>query len=94
MRGEGVYHKGSPGLQQWPANAHILCAQKEFCGPTFSYGDGYIHRMGSQFSDTGSPETWLRAGVNHHLTFVTRQVATLCGVPVPVAVPVSTSSGR
>jgi hypothetical protein len=79
MRGEGVFHDGSPGFAQWPANAQLLCGRPEFCGSNFSEGDRYIHEMASQSRRTGSAETWLRAGINHHLTLVARQVANLNG---------------
>lgn len=77
MRGEGVFHVGSPGFDQWPANAQLLCARPEFCGGNFSYGDQYIEHMGQQTTRSGSAETWLRAGINHHMTYVVRQIASL-----------------
>jgi len=79
MRGEGVFHDGSPGFAQWPANAQLLCARPEFCGPNFSEGDRYIYEMANQGVRTGGAESWLRAGINHHLTFVARQLANLPG---------------
>ena len=77
MRGEGVFHDGSPGFSQWPANAQMLCGRPEFCGPDFSEGDRYIYEMAHQSVRTGGAETWLRAGINHHLTLVARQLASL-----------------
>ncbi len=80
MRGEGLRTKGSPGYAQYPANAELLCGRKEYSGPQFSYGDDYIWKVASrQITTPGSPETWLRAGINHHLTFVVRQIATTMG---------------
>lgn len=80
MRGEGLRSKGSPGHAQYPANAELLCGSKEYCGPQFSYGDEYIWKVASrEILTTGSPETWLRAGINHHLTFVVRQIAGVLG---------------
>jgi hypothetical protein len=77
MRGEGLRTPGSAGHAQYPANAELLCGRKEFCGPEFSAGDAYIWRIGSgEDPRTGSPETWLRAGINHHLTFAARQIQT------------------
>ncbi|MCH8961308.1 MAG: hypothetical protein IH820_08305, partial [Bacteroidetes bacterium] len=54
----------------------------EFCGADFSAGDAYFVRMGSQLEnggikESGGAETWIRAGINHHLTFVVRQIASL-----------------
>jgi hypothetical protein len=77
MRGEGVFHDGSPGFAQWPANALLLCERDEFCGDDFSYGDKYIKEMSLQLKNTGNARTWLQAGLNHHLTFVVRQIASL-----------------
>lgn len=77
MRGESVFQDNGPGFDQWPANAQMLCARNEYCGPTFSDGDRYISEMAAQTLRTGNAETWLRAGINHHITFAVRQVASL-----------------
>lgn len=79
MRGEGVFNEGGAGTAQWPANALLLCEQSEYCGDTFSYGDKYIKEKSSQYDKPGSATTWLRAGINHHMTFVVRQLANLLG---------------
>jgi hypothetical protein len=82
MRGEGLRNAGSAGHAQYPANAELLCARKEFCGPHFSRGDEYIWRIGSrQDMRTGNPMTWLQAGINHHLTFAARQVPATLTTP-------------
>ncbi len=86
MRGEGVLNVEGPGSAQWPANAQLLCDRREFCGPSFSYGDKYIKEMSLQFEQTGNATTWLQAGINHHLTFVVHQLANLFGIST-VAVP-------
>lgn len=76
MRGEGLRTPGSPGYAQYPANAELLCARPEFSGLHFSFGDEYIWNIGSlKKGGPGTPETWLRAGINHHLAFVARQVS-------------------
>jgi len=77
MRGESVFQDNGPGFAQWPANAQLLCARSEYCGPSFSFGDQYIYQMGAQVLSTGNAETWLRAGVNHHMAFAVRQIANL-----------------
>jgi hypothetical protein len=77
MRGESVRNKRGPGFAQWPANAQLLCERSEFCGASFSYGDEYIARMSRQTKNPGSATTWLCAGINHHLTFVVRQIDNL-----------------
>lgn len=81
MRGEGLRNPGGTGHKQYPANAELLCERKEFCGAQFSAGDEYIWKIGSHQEDgPGTPETWLRAGINHHLTFTARQVPTVVTV--------------
>ena len=88
MRGEGINNDDGPGRSQWPANAQLLCERSEYAGRKFSYGDNYIYEMGSQTERTGSPETWLRAGINHHLTYVVHQLSMSFGsstvsAPIP-----------
>lgn len=76
MRGEALRLEDGPGWKQYPANAELLSLQEEFLGPDFSYGDDYIWRIGTrQLLKTGSPETWLVAGINHHLVLTARQVS-------------------
>lgn len=80
MRGESVKAEEGNGFKQYPANAYSLKQRSEFCGPDFSAGDAYIYQMANQLENggiknTGSAQTWLKAGINHHLTFVVRQIA-------------------
>jgi hypothetical protein len=82
MRGEGLYHKGSPGHEQYPANAYLLSEQEEFCGADFSFGDAYIKERSLELAKEkvekpGNPTTWLEAGVNHHIALVLQQIASL-----------------
>lgn len=75
MRGEGLRNPGGPGYSQYPANAQLLCEREEFCGSTFSSGDRYINDRALNPAKTGNASTWLQAGINHHITFVVRQIA-------------------
>jgi len=79
MRGEGIMNKKGPGREQWPASAMLLCGRPEFCGSAFSSRDNYIYRVSNGEENHGSPETWIRAGINHHMTLVSRQIAGLTG---------------
>jgi hypothetical protein len=86
MRGEGLRNPGGHGYVQYAANAALLCDRDEFCGAQFSYGDDYISEVAGRLgkrgtASYGSPMTWLRAGINHHIAFVVRQIATLFGSP-------------
>jgi hypothetical protein len=77
MRGEDVFKRDGPGFKQWPAQAILLCDLPEYSKETFSEGDKYIRQMSLQRKQTGNIVTWLRAGFNHHMTFVVRQLASL-----------------
>lgn len=68
------------------ASAAELVKDKRFNGENFSDGDKYISDKAKHFSvyiknpaikGTGSTETWLRAGINHHLTLVADRIANL-----------------
>jgi hypothetical protein len=79
MRGEGLMNEDGPGSEQWNANAQLLCDHEDFkrFGPSFSKGDKYIFEMSLNNEKHGTPMTWLRAGINHHMTLTSRQIAGL-----------------
>jgi Beta protein len=77
MRGEGIFNEDGPGHEQYIANAMLLCDSDDFYGQGFSYGDGYIFDVSQGIQNHGNPETWIRAGINHHITVVARQIASL-----------------
>ena len=71
-------------FDKYLASAALLVKDKRFYGKDFSYGDKYISEKAKHFDayiknpsikGTGSTETWLRAGINHHLTLVASQIA-------------------
>jgi len=84
MRGEALHKvdkdgNEGPGHSQYPSHAQLLMGQPEYKGKDFSYGDAYIAEKGADVdtTKTGNPRTWLRAGVNHHLVLVARQISSL-----------------
>lgn len=77
MRGEGIRNKNGPGRAQWTANAILLRDRPDFYGRDFSYGDNFIFEKSYDPDNHGSPEGWIRAGINHHLTVVSREIASL-----------------
>jgi hypothetical protein len=85
MRGEAPRPKSRlkageirPGREQWNGHAQILCDDPNlFYGEKFSWGDGFIYEKSQDVKTPGSYEIWLRAGINHHLTVVSRQIANL-----------------
>jgi hypothetical protein len=85
MRGEAVRGKldakrkeARPGREQWHGHAQLLCDSPDlFYGESFSWGDAFILERSRDRKNYGSPEIWLRAGINHHMTVVCRQIAIL-----------------
>lgn len=80
MRGENVFRKGGPGFHQYPDLAIMLCDLPQYCGEGYSSGDRYIKEISLQTAETGAAPQWLQAGINHHITYATRQLAALNGV--------------
>ena len=73
-------------FDKYLASAALLVKDERFYGEDFSCGDEYISEKAKHFDayiknpsikGTGSTETWLRAGINHHLTLVAHQIANL-----------------
>ena len=87
LRGEQV-REGGPGFEQYNAYAQLLSDHEEFCVPTYSLGDSYITSMGQLEEETGNATTWLRAGINHHLTHVAHQLSNIYGTEAPQLLPV------
>lgn len=76
-RGEGLRNKNGAGHQQYPALAQLIIGQNYFKGADYSDGDKYIAERAADTTKTGNPTTWLKAGLNHHLTLTAKQIATL-----------------
>lgn len=75
MRGEGLKNPNGPKNKQYWALATLLVDRTEYCGRDFSIGDDYVFSKTVPGTTFGSPETWLNAGISHHLAFASRQVA-------------------
>lgn len=74
MRGQGGPKRKA---NQYLGNADVLKRQSEFSGAGFCYGDDYILEKASDLKSTktGSPKTWLVAGINRHLEKAAFQIA-------------------
>ena len=75
MRGEGVFSDNSLGFAQYPAQAALLREHDDFLGRDYSAGDRYIDTLGAQTAQKGNAGSWLRAGINHHITLVVNELA-------------------
>lgn len=75
MRGRSLVDHG---YEQYLGLARLLTKVKDFAGKNFSKGDQYIADKGNDMNakGTGNPTTWLRAGINHHISFVVDQIKT------------------
>ena len=87
LKNEWLIMKGQKQrFELYLAHAAELVKDKRFYGENFSTGDKFIAEKAKHFSvyiknpaikGTGSTETWLKAGINHHLVLVAHQVSTL-----------------
>jgi hypothetical protein len=76
FRGEGLQNKDGARHKQYPALAKLLVGQNYFRGADYSFGDSYIaDRAKPGNENTGNPMTWLKAGINHHITLVVQERA-------------------
>jgi hypothetical protein len=65
------------GHEQFRQLARQLVADPAYRGPTFSAGDRDVDHCAQGFGGPGSPTTWRRIAVNHHLTLVVHELASL-----------------
>ena len=76
LRGEGLNNDDGPGHKQYIAHAQTLIKRSFFKGKDCCFGDLYTYeRAQPENKNTGNPTTWLKAGINHHLTMVVQQSA-------------------
>lgn len=66
---------GKHGSSQYAEFCKTLLTRPEYGGANFSAGDGYIARCASGAVGHGNSTTWRRVATNHHITFVSRQLA-------------------
>jgi len=73
-------------FEMYLGSAKLLSKDRRFYGENFSYGDKYIltkarhcdeYLKNKKVGGTGSTETWITAGINHHLALVANQVSNL-----------------
>jgi hypothetical protein len=77
LRGEGVLNEGGPGFGQYNGWATLLIGRTEYFGATFSAGDRYVAERAANWKSSGSAQTWLQAGLSHHVTATALQVVGL-----------------
>jgi len=75
-RGHGLLRPVSD-FAQYRTLATRVTRSAAYAGPAFSFGDEYLARKAAGEPGTGSPGTWVQSDINHHLTYVARQIPTL-----------------
>ena len=63
------------GFEQYFELCKRLTKRPEYKGKDFSWGDDFIWQCAHHESGPGNATTWRKVGVNHHITFVVRQLA-------------------
>jgi hypothetical protein len=74
MKGRSVREHG---FSQYFELSEALVKRKEYQGRNFSWGDAFIDDCAEAMKGPGNATTWRKVGVNHHLTFVTKQLSSL-----------------
>jgi hypothetical protein len=77
LRGEGVLNDGGPGFGQYNGWATLLVGMPDYFGATFSAGDYYVAERAEHWKSSGNAQTWLQAGLSHHVTATALQVVGL-----------------
>lgn len=70
------------GYGQYHDISAIIVNSPYFVGAHFSWGDKYLSDCAIRAQGCGNMETWVKVGHNHHITFVTHQLASLYGISV------------
>jgi hypothetical protein len=64
----GPFSTHEDGYDQYYDLAAEIVALEEFSGADFSFGDRYIEERSRRRPKAGSPSSWIKACVNHHIT--------------------------
>ncbi|HDR1218029.1 TPA: beta family protein [Pasteurella multocida] len=65
----------SDGFAQYHAMAGYIVSSPFFMGQNYSWGDNYLYNCSIETGGPGNMGIWVKVGHNHHITFVTHQVA-------------------
>lgn len=65
------------GFEQFNDLCRILVTRREYCGPSFSWGDKFIYEASKRNDRPGNASIWRKVGTSHHLTLVARQLSNM-----------------
>lgn len=74
FRGHGLLHPVKD-YAQYHDLASLVRSDSRFRGRRYCIGDAYLDDCARHQGSHGSPATWVKADMNHHLTYVTHQVS-------------------
>lgn len=74
-KGEKLYHN-AVGFKQFNKLAQMIMDSELgiYCGELYSSGDNQIYNVANKIGTNGNNGTWVKAAVNHHITFVVNQL--------------------
>lgn len=79
-----LVYKGINGKKYGFKHMKQICEKlihsKYYLGKSFSWGDKYIYDVAVNDESTGIAETWTRVGINHHITFVVKQISNFLNI--------------
>ena len=76
FRGHGL-RRPVKDYAQYHDIAAKVCADKRYLGANVSYGDSYVDQCARKLIKHGSPSTWVRADMNHHISYTAHQTERL-----------------
>lgn len=77
LKGTSIRSSSKRTPVRFPDLCRVLVKRAEYRGRSFSWGDRYIHDCAKDKDGPGNPTKWRQVGTNHHLTFITDQIASL-----------------
>jgi hypothetical protein len=72
IKGENVRDYG---FEQYHDLSEKVVGSRYYCGPAYSWGDGYLKKCADGTGKTGNLTTWVQVDTNHHIEKVTRDIA-------------------
>jgi Beta protein len=88
-----IYYRGHGLLrpvkdfQQYHGLARRVRADTRYRGREFSFGDAYLDDCAQELISHGAPATWVKADMNHHITYACRQTQRLLSELATETVP-------
>lgn len=73
FRGHGLLHP-QKDFEQYQELAQKVKADARCRSESFSFGDGYLASCAKGHISPGAPATWVKADMNHHITYVALQI--------------------